>query len=168
MAPNKGFSGQCPHSTSEDSSPRFSSTPGHPAGREGLSHLSSGEFPGADTHPLPIRGTQVSGLGKLWHVLTGRPWLSFPPCPGSSWSFSSLDLHMSSEGPNSAFYTTTCRDQFTQSFNFLRHFKNTTEQKTPKILIDQVAKAEDALPGERVIAERSSPFSCSSKNHLFV
>lgn len=99
VAPNWGFSGQCPHSTSEDSSPRFSSTPGHPAGREGLSHLSSGEFPGADTHPLPIRGSQVSGLGKLWHVLTGKPWLSFPPCPGSSWRFSSLDLHISSEGP---------------------------------------------------------------------
>lgn len=56
-------------------------------------------FQGLRHIPYPPRGSQVSGLGKLWHVLTGKPWLSFPPCPGSSWRFSSLDLHPSSTGP---------------------------------------------------------------------
>lgn len=99
--PKEGFSGQCPHTPSDDSSCRFSRAPGQHSVQAG-----KGSAPWAQLHfqglrhiPYPLRGSQRSGLDKLWHVLTGKPWLFFPPRPGSSWRFSSLDLIPCSKGP---------------------------------------------------------------------
>lgn len=141
------------------------------AGSEGLGHLSSGTLPGAEAHPLPtqgLSGIQFTGLGKLWHVFTGKLWPSFPPCPHSSCMTGVFQHGLASllQGTHSTSHISTCRDQLTQSFHFWGTLK--TKQQTPKILIDQVAKGEDVQPGERAIAESSSSFPCSSKNHLFV
>lgn len=154
------FSGQCPHTPSDDCSPRFSSAPGHHS-----VHLSSAALSGAEAHPLPPQG-----LSGVWFGQTGacsyRKALAFL----STMSRQLLEVFQPGlasllQGTHSASHTSTRRDRFTQTFNFLRHFKNKTLQK---IVINRAAKAEDVQPGERAIAESSSSFSCSNKNHLSV
>lgn len=146
---------------------QFSRTP-QCVGREGFGHLSSGALPGTEAHPLPTQGLSGICFGQTGTCSYGKAVAFLPTMSRQLLEVFQPGLASLLQRTHSASHTTTCRDQLTQSFNLPRHFKNNTKQNIPKILIYQVAKAEDVQPGERAIAESSSSFSCSSKNHLLV
>lgn len=100
------------------------------AGREGLSHVSSGALPGAGAHP-PL----TQGLSDVWFKQTVacsyRKAVAFLP----TMSRQLLEVFQPGlasllQGTHSTSHASTCRAQFTQSFNFLRRFQNQTKQNS--------------------------------------
>lgn len=93
--------------------------------------MSSDALPGAGAHPL-----LTQGLSGIWFEQTVacsyRKAVAFLPTMSRQFlEVFQPGLASLLQGTHSTSHTSTCRAQFTQSFNFLRYFQNqTTFQKS--------------------------------------